>query len=207
MKRVTVAAAVILFSFLIFHEAKSSPEDRDQDGLVNDAEIQIYGTNPDAADTDFDTKTDGQEIEEKTDPLSFDGKNLPPERLASLTNKRIEIDLSDQKLRYYSGKALIGEIPISSGLAIYPTPLGTFSVQEKIPVKHYRGRNRDGSYYNYPNTKWNLKFFPSYYIHGTYWHNDFGIRPRSHGCINVSYHDMPQLYEFADVGAKVVIKK
>lgn len=68
----------------------------------------------------------------------------------------------------------------------------------------YIGGNADGTTYNYPNTKWNLSFLPHYYIHGAYWHNNFG-HPMSHGCVNVSYNDMEQLYNFVDVGTPVTI--
>ncbi len=120
-------------------------------------------------------------------------------------HKRIEIDLSQQTLSYYYDENLVNTIKISSGIAALPTPVGTFYVESKIPVKEYIGRNLDGSTYDFKNTRWNLKFSVlGYYIHGAYWHNNFG-HPMSHGCINVSYNDMPQLYEFADVGTPIVI--
>jgi lipoprotein-anchoring transpeptidase ErfK/SrfK len=50
-----------------------------------------------------------------------------------------------------------------------------------------------------------LGFKPSYYLHGAYWHNQFGIRPMSHGCVNIAYKDVEKLYAFMDVGDKVVI--
>lgn len=129
-----------------------------------------------------------------------------PENVKTLP-KKIDIDLSEQSLSYYYGDHLVNTVKISGGLAKTPTPIGTFRVQHKIPVKAYAGRNTDGSWYYLPNTKWNLKFLSSgYYIHGAYWHNNFG-RPMSHGCVNVSYADMPQLYEFADVGTLITIHK
>jgi len=86
-----------------------------------------------------------------------------------------------------------------------PTPVGDFTVLKKKPVVNYGGPG-----YSYPNTKWNLVFKPAkgfnYYIHGAYWHNDFG-KPKSHGCVNVSYADMPFLYDWADVGTKVIIRE
>lgn len=118
--------------------------------------------------------------------------------------KRIDIDLSEQRLRYYFGDIMVNDILISSGLSATPTPVGTFYVQIKRPFVWYFGRNRNGSTYNYPKTKWNLQFLPHYYIHGAYWHNNFG-HPMSHGCVNVSYKDMEQLYNFAKVGAQIFI--
>ena len=122
-------------------------------------------------------------------------------------SKKIDINLTEQTLSYYYDDYLIGTIKISSGVAYLPTPTGTFYVEQKIPVKEYIGHNLDGSTYDFKNTLWNLKFSAlGYYIHGAYWHNNFG-HPMSHGCVNVSYKDMPQLYEFANVGTEIFIHK
>lgn len=121
--------------------------------------------------------------------------------------KRIEITLGQQTLSYYSDDTLVNAIKISSGLPRTPTPIETFTVLDKIPTKDYIGKNLDGTWYDLKNTQWNLRFSNlGYYIHGAYWHNNFG-HPMSHGCINVSYADMPQLYEFADLGTLIVIKQ
>lgn len=203
MKHLIIFSIVTLSILMVFNGAQASDEDRDNDGLSNDAEIQIFGTNPDNPDSDFDKASDGQEIADKSDPLKSDGSIYTTEELSALAGpRRIEIDLSDQRLRYYAGNLLVGEIPISAGTAKHPSPLGKFSVLSKIPVKAYSGPD-----YYLPNTKWNLNFYKGYYIHGAYWHNDFGIRPRSHGCINISYRNMPQLYDFANFDTQIIIQK
>lgn len=120
------------------------------------------------------------------------------------SGKRIYVDLAAQRLSYLDGPTLVGTMLISSGLSITPTPKGTFAIMAKIPSIRYRGYNRDGSIYDYPNTKWNLRFKPSYYLHGAYWHNNFG-HPMSHGCINIAYRDVEALYDWADVGTPVII--
>ena len=129
---------------------------------------------------------------------------LPVSTLNPL-NKRIDIDISEQQLRYYEGDRIIGHILISSARKGYWTPRGTFAVQIKRPAVLYQGFNPDGtrSYY-YPNTKWNMQIIPHYYIHGAFWHNNFGV-PMSHGCVNVSYKDMEGLYNWADVGTPIFI--
>jgi hypothetical protein len=45
------------------------PNDRDSDGLFDADETNVYGTNPDKADTDGDGADDGQEVFDGTDPL------------------------------------------------------------------------------------------------------------------------------------------
>lgn len=121
-------------------------------------------------------------------------------------NKHIIVDISDQRLSYFEGENLIGSVLVSSAARGFWTPRGEFAVQMKRPTVLYRGYKADGtiSYY-YPNTKWNLQFLPHLYIHGAYWHNEFG-HPRSHGCVNVSYANMAGLYDWADVGTPVTIQ-
>jgi hypothetical protein len=166
--------------------------DSDKDYLVDGFEIAA-GTGLMNPDSDGDLYLDGTEIAASYDPL-----NPAPEKL----DKVIKVDLARQSLSYFLGDRQFGGFPISSGLKSMPTPKGTFSILDKVPVKHYGGVG-----FNYPNTKWNLHFTTQkyrYYIHGAYWHNDFG-RPKSHGCVNVSYADMEPLYWWAQVGTRVEI--
>jgi hypothetical protein len=44
---------------------------------------------------------------------------------------KIEINLSEQRLRYYKGGQLVGLSPISSGTPSHPTPRGSFKISEK----------------------------------------------------------------------------
>ncbi len=119
-------------------------------------------------------------------------------------DKRIVVSLKDQDLKYFEDNKLIGEFKISSGIKGRSTPAGEFEVLAKKPFVDYIGPD-----YNYPHTKWNLQFKKGqplgYYIHGVYWHKNFG-HPMSHGCINVSYADMEPLYNWADVGTKISIE-
>ena len=167
--------------------------DSDEDYL-NDAWELILGTGLMNSDSDGDLYLDGTEVAASFDPL-----NVEPVR----REKIIKVDLANQRLEYFFGNKLFGSFPISGGLPYTPTPTGEFTVLNKVPVKHYGGAS-----YDYPNTQWNLHFYTErygYYIHGAYWHNDFG-KPKSHGCVNVSYENMEPLYWFAQVGTKVTIK-
>ena len=49
-------------------EAPAERADSDGDGLFDDDEKNVYGTNPNRADTDFDGRDDGQEVFEETNP-------------------------------------------------------------------------------------------------------------------------------------------
>lgn len=171
-----------------------SPMDNDGDGLALIQEL-LLSTDPWSVDTDGDGFTDGDEVAHGYDPLIAGGARLP---------KRIDIDISEQRLRYSYGEfGEQGSFLISSGKRGHATPQGAFSISRKLPVVRFSGWI-DGRFYDYPNTKWNLQFLPKYYIHGAYWHNAFGT-PRSKGCINVAYADMEKLYAWADVGTVVTI--
>jgi lipoprotein-anchoring transpeptidase ErfK/SrfK len=175
-----------------FHADFNRPGDNDYDGLVEAEEVS-YHTDPANPDSDADGYKDGDEVSHGYDPLTPGAARL---------TKRIDVDLSEQRLRYFHGEFHeAGSFLISSGVRRMPTPLGSFQVEKKLPVVRYKGTG-----YDYPNAKWNLRFKPKYYIHGAYWHHNFG-RPMSHGCVNVSYADMEKLYNFADEGTPIIIHK
>jgi len=168
--------------------------DSDEDYLPDAWELEL-GTGLMNPDSDGDFYLDGTEVAASFDPL-----NPAPVQL----EKRIEVSTADLSLKYFMGEHLMGEIPVSTGKAWTPTPLGEFAVQAKIPVKYYAGPTWD-----YPNTKWNLQFTRrngwGYYIHGAYWHDKFGREPVSGGCVNVRYEDMEPLYWWAQEGTAVIV--
>lgn len=194
-----MCASLLIFNFAIFLSVNGAHADQvdfgsgidtDKDGLPDEIEAK-YGTDLQNFDTDGDGYNDGEEVSHGYDPLKGNFAHF---------SKRIEVDLSEQRLRYFYGEyGERGNFLISSGLKRTPTPTGTFSVKYKQLSKLYRGPG-----YYLPNTKWNLNIVGGVFIHGAYWHNNFG-HPMSHGCVNVSYKDMKGLYEFADVGTEVAI--
>jgi len=182
------------YSPLVKEKIKYSAIDSDKDGLSDDWELLLQTDlmNP---DTDGDGFKDGTEVNNGHDPLSAK---------TELLAKNIQVDLATQTLEYSFNNIVLDSFKISSGLRQTPTPKGTFNMLKKRPTVLYRGTN-----YNYPNTKWNLLFLQGklggYYIHGAFWHNNFG-QPMSRGCVNVSYANMERLYNWADLNTKVIIK-
>jgi lipoprotein-anchoring transpeptidase ErfK/SrfK len=129
-----------------------------------------------------------------TNPTQVLGVQTP----ADVAERKIEVDLSEQKLRAWDGPKLAYELPVSTGVARHPTVKGTFRVWRKVLSQSYRGGSRVlGNYYYLPNVPYSLFFYKGYAIHGAYWHNDFGIRRRSHGCVNLSIADARKVYEWA----------
>ncbi|MBI2049491.1 L,D-transpeptidase [Candidatus Roizmanbacteria bacterium] len=116
--------------------------------------------------------------------------------------KRLEINLSNQRLYAYQGEIVIYEFPISSG-KWWETPTGTFNIWIKLRYTRMEGGNRSlGTYYNLPNVPYTMYFYNKdisksmgYGVHGAYWHNNFG-HPMSHGCVNMKPEDAEKIYSF-----------
>lgn len=170
--------------------------DTDNDGLNDDWEIKL-GTNLMVRDTDGDGHLDGTEVYHGFSPTSDSKEKV---------EKLIKVDVAAFELSYYQGDIILDTIPISTGAPGYHTPRGDFDMIAKEPTKHYGGPGFD---FSYPNTKWNIHFttdYWRYYIHGAYWHDDFGKKNRSHGCINVHYDDMERLYEWTTEDTNIIVE-
>lgn len=177
----------------LFSDGKKMFEvDFDSDGLNDWLEIQFRSdlTKP---ETDKDGFNDFDEVMYGYSPVD----PSPQSRLEKL----VEVDKARQHLYYYVSKIKVLDYPVSTGVRGMETPSGNFKIISKAPVKHYAGPG-----FNYPNAKWNLEFKKGVYLHGAYWHNDFGVRSRSHGCVNMRTEDAEALYKYTSVGVKVVVK-
>ncbi|MEI6352513.1 MAG: L,D-transpeptidase [Candidatus Nomurabacteria bacterium] len=125
-----------------------------------------------------------------------------------VTNKKIIVNLTEQKLYAYEGDKLFVETLISSGLDDLPTPVGTFHIFSKTPSRYMQGPLPDVSdqYYDLPGVPWTMYFTGSgAAIHGAYWHNSFGSQ-WSHGCVNLSPEEAEKLYSWTEVGTTVIVK-
>jgi len=121
------------------------------------------------------------------------------------SNKRILIDLSDQKLYMQEGDNTVGTFLVSTGKWA-PTPTGSFAIWTKLRYTTMAGGNPAlGTYYNLPNVPYTMYFYQGYGIHGAYWHNNFG-NPMSHGCVNMRPEEAGIVYNWADVGTPVVVQ-
>ncbi len=146
-----------------------------------------------------------------TDPthqwvLARDVHRIPRAEMAPIHpfagEKRIAVDLDKQRLTCYEGTRVVFTTLVASGLGTSQSEDGTVvdlathtgetSVLLKQPSRHMSNRPyRDsppavGEIFDLPGIPWNTFFdLSGTAIHGTYWHNDFGVR-RSHGCLNVS---------------------
>jgi lipoprotein-anchoring transpeptidase ErfK/SrfK len=126
-------------------------------------------------------------------------------------DKRIEVNLTEQKLYAYEGEKLVYNFLISSGLW-NRTPTGTFKIWIKVRSQKMSGGSKElGTYYYLPNVPYVMFFYnddvakkTGYSLHGTYWHDNFGT-PMSHGCINMKTTEIAQLYPWVEIDTPVII--
>jgi lipoprotein-anchoring transpeptidase ErfK/SrfK len=111
----------------------------------------------------------------------------------------IDVDLSDQTLAAYEGETVVRTTAVSTGIARYPTPTGSFVIRVKYLFDDMRGPG-----YFLPDVPFSMYFHRAFAIHGTYWHSNFGT-PMSHGCINLPTPEAEWLFYWASVGTPVVV--
>jgi len=117
--------------------------------------------------------------------------------------KRIEVDLTNQRLYAYEGDRRVFDFLISSG-KWGRTPTGTFRIWTKLRYTKMEGGSKVlRTYYYLPNVPFVMYFYNDeipkwrgFGLHGTYWHSNFG-HPMSHGCINMRTEEAGQLYYWA----------
>lgn len=163
--------------------------DYDGDGLSDWHELW-FGSDIGNTDSDGDVFDDYTEAMHGYDPASKD-----PYKKFDTT---IVVDRTAQRVYYYVSYLKMLNYPASTGNPDTPTPAGEYEIGRKIDNKVYIGAD-----YYLPNVKWNMEFLPSYYIHTAYWHNDFGVRTHSHGCVNLREADAQELYQYAQPGTPV----
>ena len=121
--------------------------------------------------------------------------------------KRIEIDVSEQRMRVYEGERLIWDWPASTGLPGYPTRYGRFQVLDKIPMAYSR-----------PWTLWMPHWLGIYWAGGSengihslpiingqkLWAGYLGSKI-SYGCVVIGTEEGEKLFNWAEIGTTVEI--
>jgi hypothetical protein len=157
--------------------------------------------------------------------LAHDVRRIPRAEMAPIHpfagQKRIEVDLSTQRLTCYEGSRIVFTTLVASGVGIsvveqeteegkvlvevdLTTHTGETSVLLKQPSRHMTNRPMKPEdpppqvgVFDLPGIPWNCFFdLSGTAVHGTYWHNDFGVK-RSHGCLNVSCEAARWVYRWA----------
>ncbi|RIL09986.1 hypothetical protein DCC79_09395, partial [bacterium] len=127
---------------------------------------------------------------------------------AASGDKRIEIDVSEQRMYVWQGETLVWNFVVSTGLPGYPTRRGTFEVQSRIPnawssawqlwMPHWLGIYWAGGSEN------GIHALPI--VNGQRLWGGYLGSPISYGCVVLGTEDAEQLYEWADIGTPVTIR-
>lgn len=120
------------------------------------------------------------------------------------TEKLMTVDLGRQRLYAWEGGQIQKEFIVSTGMRYTPTIKGDFKIYLKNEKQNMRGSYPPYEPYFLKDVP-NVMFFRGdYAIHGTYWHNKFGSRA-SHGCVNMKVEDAKWVYDWANLGTRVIV--
>lgn len=123
--------------------------------------------------------------------------------------KRVEIDISDQRMYVWQGDTLIYEFVISTGQGPYQTRRGVFPIKSKLPMAY-------SSAYNLYMPNWLGLYDVGRYENGIHglptsvatgrqlWAGVLG-QPVSFGCVVMDVDDVQLLYNWAELGTPVEI--
>lgn len=165
--------------------------DLDKDGL-SDWHEYWFKSSVGTVDSDGDGKSDLDEVMRGNSPVE-EGKTFA---------RKIVVNRSTQHMQFLVDGIDIKTFPVSTGNPKTETPEGVFEILDKKEKKDYIGPG-----YHMKDVMWNMLFIKKggYYLHSAYWHNDFGKRTHSHGCVNMTIADAKFLYPYIDVGVPVEI--
>lgn len=123
-------------------------------------------------------------------------------KIDKLIRPSIVIDTKSHILTYYAEDGRLKSYPIGVGKASTPTPVGSFTIKNKVlNPKSYRQDVSDEAY----GVAWLGLSQEHYGIHGT--NNNLNIgRDVTAGCINMRNDDIKELYNMVEIGTPVIIK-
>jgi hypothetical protein len=178
---------------------KITETDFDKDGL-NDRLERLLGTDLGNPDTDGDGFSDEEEIFSGYDPKDAT-------KGARLKGKRIQVGIKEQKLRISVGKIILGEYLVSTGVFNYPTPLGSFKVDNKTPrAWSARWKLWMPWWMSLKNGYFGIHELPEWPGGKKEGENHLGRRA-SHGCIRLGVASAKLIYDWTDLGTPVEIQE
>lgn len=141
--------------------------------------------------------------------ISFNGVGIPfnTDSTPAGYNFLLEANVVTKRMYAYQDGNLVRTFLITAGAASTPTPIGSFTVWQKVPYTDMRGINPNGTKYFQPHVNWVLYFdHRGDAVHGNYWRpaSVFGNVNTSHGCLGVNDTDAEWIYNWAPVGTTVV---
>lgn len=126
---------------------------------------------------------------------------------AAADEKWIDLNLTTNTVTAYEGAKVVGgPFYMVPGAPETPTITGEFNIYLKYDVQTMRGENADGTPYVTEDVPWVSYFSGGYGFHGAPWRSSFGWSGPggSHGCINMPVDEAKFIYDWADMGTKVI---
>ncbi len=108
----------------------------------------------------------------------------------------VEVLLRYQTLVAYEGRRPVRATLVSTGRWDHKTPSGLFRANTKVALSTMTNREGDGELYRVDDVPWILYFHEGFALHGTYWHDSFGV-VKSHGCVNLAPRDARWIFDWA----------
>jgi hypothetical protein len=129
----------------------------------------------------------------------------------SFTGRWLEATLTPTtKVVAYEGQTPVRTMLALRGIPRYPTPVGVFSIQRRVPNETMDSltvgipHNSPFGYY-VTNVLYTQYFTPDgASLHDNYWSSNFG-GVGSHGCLGLSLADSKWLWDWASIGTPVVV--
>ncbi len=110
--------------------------------------------------------------------------------------RRVVVSIPDRKLALIENDRIVSIYPVAVGAAVSPSPVGTFSVINRVsnPTYYTRGKVVKPGARNPVGTRWIGLSAKGYGIHGTDKPRSIGFA-KSHGCIRLRNEDVERLFE------------
>ena len=125
------------------------------------------------------------------------------EESQNFSNKYIEADLQNKTISIFENNKKIKTFDIvtmGKPKSYYETPAGEFTIKTKDKTRY----STLGNVY----MPYAMQFFGNFFVHGIPYHSD-GTRVStdySGGCIRIADADMREIYEFATINTKLIVK-
>ena len=134
-----------------------------------------------------------------------------PSQSASFTGRWLLATLTPTtRVVAYEGQNAVRTMLALRGIARYPTPVGTFSIERRVPNEIMDSltvgipHNSPFGYY-VTNVLYTQYFTPDgASLHDNYWSSNFG-GIGSHGCLGLSLADSKWLWDWAAIGTPVIV--
>ena len=122
------------------------------------------------------------------------------------TAKKVEVDISKQKMEMFEGKKMVNEFSVSTGSSDTQTPTGSFKIYDKFVMVR---SDISGCW---------LPFWVGFTKDGLYGFHEVPIcdkgrlgsdligKPASLGCVRLSVNDSEAFYKWIEVGTPIIIK-